>query len=225
MSTNSQPGRKRARLSDDSSYNARGSRDISEKADSSAITSAPFRLIREVLSSKYNLNLQDRKPGQIVLVPQVMPQLDPNAQPRNDQMVDSAKFGQLLLKERLCVIIAVYWSSMLVLPIYTSNDGGVDQKPEEIKLSSVKLKRHDDSDRKKVDRRKTLLFQPSADFNIADNAYLQLADLFSFSFGMPLTLISILQDESLTKLQRMVQESMDIGMFSQANNISEYKQA
>lgn len=76
--------------------------------------------------------------GRIVLIPHLIPSLDPNM-PADDENAVWSKVGPLCVKRRPAIVMAIYRDRMIVLPMYTHNSNGTNNKPEYVQRLALHL--------------------------------------------------------------------------------------
>lgn len=94
---------------------------------------ATLRTLRTVAPSK----AEDYSLGDLVNVPHVAPSLDPN--PQVGPQLIKADDIYISKKRRFAVVVKIYKSRMIVLPVYSCSGNGLDRKPDEYKLTAVSI--------------------------------------------------------------------------------------
>lgn len=161
--------------------------------------------------------------GDIIRMPQVVPQLYDGITRPSDKAVESDKFGRILLKERACIVLGVFPRSLLVLPILTSNGEGIGAKHKILKLTGAVLI-EENTRWKPGPTKNRLVVVRRRGYDVPEQAYVQLTGFFTISYSLPLVKLGRLRTSSTSRLQRMMQECLDIGMFSKTRDFRQFDQ-
>lgn len=161
------------------------------------------------------------KTGDIVEVAHVVPRLDMTTIEETDSVesIESRIAGSFLVKLRHVLVIGVFSSNLLTVPITTRSGRGNEGIKEERKITTVTIEAASEKpDSQPVEQR---MFVIESKWQPRPKSYIQLTDMYTVNYRWPLHnpdgpgirhLTGRLDADSISKLQRYVHELMNLGM-------------
>ena len=170
-----------------------------------AVTAAETRVALLPLAKTARPRFQFQR-GDIINIPHLVPSMDPNEKDP-ERRIPSKTVGFICPKQRFAVIVAIYETRLIVLPVYSCSGRGVSNKSDAYKCMAMSISSLNDTDEKvrALLTKEVLFTEPGKRWKAG--AHINLNEMMSISYSWPISMgCGTLAEASKVLLKRRFQQ-------------------
>lgn len=161
------------------------------------------------VGTKAPTRAEDYQLGELVSVPHIVPSLDPNAK-EGPQVIKTPDLN-ISKKRRFAVVVKIYRSRMIVLPVYSCQGNGLDRKPDDYKLTAVSIWNPGNNGEEYTSKLAPLCVKVQGKKTMKPGAHISLTEPVLVDYQYHIDKVDCLDPESTKKLIALYNAAQRLG--------------